>query len=61
MAKKSLGWGGEDFFFCWGRMMMLFGILGREIEDGIFRRQVTGLVPRFQRHQDVEDSTMLMN
>ena len=40
---------------------MLFGILGREIEDGIFRRQVTGLVPRFQRHQDVEDSTMLMN
>lgn len=38
MAKKSLGLGGEVFFWGGGRMMMLFGILGREIEDGIFRR-----------------------
>lgn len=32
-----------------------------KLKMGSFEGQVAGLVPRFQRHQDVEDSTMLMN
>lgn len=71
VAKKSLGLGGEDFFFL-GRMMMLFwwytdrwnfgqGNWRWDLSKGKLHGLNSGLVPRFQRHQDVEGSAMLMN
>ena len=70
--KKAWGWGGWRFFFCWGggRMVMLFwwyrwnfgqGNWRWDLSKGKLHGLNSGLVPRFQRHQDVEGSTMLMN